>query len=186
MTRAAQSADSSPIAPVPGVAEPICDEFVVRISTGAESSSDLERDLGGQWVGRLRSICAAKLSTWGLTPLVDDAKLLLSELVTNALRYGEGGEIEFRLVITPRGLLIAVDDGSAVRPQLSDVGTAGETGRGLLLVAALAGDWGVSPDGTTTWCTLHLPEAWNSEPPRRQPPGWARLRLQPGTPSTHK
>lgn len=156
MTRAAQSLEGTPAALIPDVAEPICDEFAVRISSGAVTSSGLQRDSDGQWVGRLRSISAAKLRAWGLAPLVDDAKLLLSELLTNALRYGEGGEIGFRLVITLQGLLIAVNDGSAVRPQLSEVSASSETGRGLLLVDALADDWGVSPDGTTTWCTLSL------------------------------
>jgi hypothetical protein len=51
-----------------------------------------------------------------------------------------------------------VDDGSEKRPRLSDVATDSETGRGLFLVDALADRWGVSADGTTTWCTLTLPE----------------------------
>ncbi|WP_328914760.1 MULTISPECIES: ATP-binding protein [unclassified Streptomyces] len=161
MTRAAHSTSNltTPIAPIPVVTEPICDEFVVRISGDAATSSALGRDLDGQRVGRLRRISAAKLRLWGLSQLGDDAKLLISEVVTNALRYGEGGEIEFRLVITLRGLLIAVNDGSAQRPQLSMVGASSETGRGLFLIAAFADDWGVCPDGTTTWCTLSLARA---------------------------
>lgn len=161
MTRIAQSASdlTTPTAPVPVVAESICDEFAVRISGGAATSSALERDRGGQWVGRLRRISAAKLRAWGLDPLMDDAQLLVSELVTNALRYGRGAEIEFRLVITIQGMLLAVNDGSDSRPQLRVVGDSSETGRGLLLVAALADDWGVCPDGTTTWCTLSLARA---------------------------
>lgn len=158
MTRVAHSTSdlTTPTAPIPTVTDSICDEFAVRISNGAATGSALERDPDGQWVGRLRRISAAKLRLWGLAPLMDDAKLLISELVTNALRYGEGDEIEFRLVITPRGLLIAVNDGSAERPRLNVVDASSETGRGLFLVAALADDWGVCPDGTTTWCTLSL------------------------------
>lgn len=161
MTRVAHSTSNltTPTAPVPALPEPVCDEFAVRISSGAATSSALERDPDGQWVGRLRRVSSAKLRVWGLAPLTDDAKLLISELVTNALRYGEGDEIEFRLVITPEGLLIAVNDGSARRPQLSMAGSSSETGRGLFLVAAVADDWGVSPDGTTTWCTLSLARA---------------------------
>ncbi|MCZ4102951.1 ATP-binding protein [Streptomyces sp. So13.3] len=161
MTRVTRSAASitTPTAAIPGVAEPICDEFAVRISSGAAAGGALERDPDGQWVGRLRRISTSKLRSWGLVALLDDAKLLVSELVTNALRYGEGGEIEFRLVITLQGLLLAVNDGSALRPQLRVVGDSSETGRGLFLVAALADDWGVSADGTTTWCTLSLPGA---------------------------
>jgi anti-sigma regulatory factor (Ser/Thr protein kinase) len=90
---------------------------------------------------------------------MDDAQLLVSELVTNALRYGQGGEVEFRLVITIRGMLLAVNNGSESRPRLRVVDESSETGRGLFLVAALADDWGVSPDGRTTWCTLSLARA---------------------------
>ncbi|MBD0735755.1 hypothetical protein BGM09_21895 [Streptomyces sp. CBMA29] len=115
--------------------------------------------MDGQWVGRLRRISAAKLRAWGLDPLIDDVQLLVSELVTNALRYGEDGEIAFRLVITLQGVLIAVNDGSGRRPRLSVVDDESETGRGLFLVAAIAEDWGVSPDGTTTWCTLRTAPA---------------------------
>jgi anti-sigma regulatory factor (Ser/Thr protein kinase) len=145
---------ATPIASVPDLTAPTCDEFTVRISSGAATSSALERDSQGQWVGRLRRISATKLCLWGLDSLTDDAKLLISELVTNAIRYGGGQEIEFRLVITLQGVLVAVNDGSPLRPELSVVGVASQTGRGLFLVATFADDWGVSPDGTTTWCTL--------------------------------
>ncbi|MCZ4123669.1 ATP-binding protein [Streptomyces sp. H39-S7] len=158
MTRLANTmtTTSTPRADIPNVSERICDDFTVRISNGAADGGALERDPDGQWVGRLRRISTSKLRSWGLVALLDDANLLVSELVTNALRYGEGGEIEFRLVITLQGLLLAVNDGSAHRPQLRVAGDSSETGRGLFLVAALADDWGVSADGTTTWCTLSI------------------------------
>lgn len=143
-------------ADAPDLGEPICDDFAVRISSGEAAGSALERDPDGQWVGRLRRISASKLRAWGLVALLDDAQLLVSELVTNALRYGEGGEIEFRLIITFQGLLLMVNDGSTHLAQVGVVGDYSETGRGLILVAALADDWGVSADGTTTWCTLSL------------------------------
>jgi anti-sigma regulatory factor (Ser/Thr protein kinase) len=152
MTRvvASTSDDTVPTASVPAVAEPVCDELVVRLS----NSDALEGNPGGQWVGWLRRLSAAKLALWSLASLIDDAQLLVSELVTNALRYGGGREIEFRLVITFQWLLISVNDGSTNRPQLRIADADSESGRGLFLVAALADDWGVSPDGTTTWCTL--------------------------------
>ncbi|MFC4035823.1 ATP-binding protein [Streptomyces polygonati] len=159
MTRTAHAeTEATPTAAVPAPPEPICDEFAVRVSVGNATGSALERDVDGRWVGRLRRISAAKLRAWGLAPLMDDVQLLVSELVTNALRYGEDGEIAFRLVITLQGVLIAVNDGSGRRPRLSVVDDASETGRGLFLVAAIADDWGVSPDGTTTWCTLRVAE----------------------------
>jgi anti-sigma regulatory factor (Ser/Thr protein kinase) len=149
----------TPQALVPDFAEPVRDELSLRIARGPATSGALERDPDGQWVGRLRRLGAAKLRAWGLAELIGDAQLLTSELVTNALRYGEGGEIGFRFVITSRTLLIAVDDGSPCQPHLTAVGTDSENGRGLFLVVAIAADWGVSPDGTTTWCTLALPGA---------------------------
>jgi anti-sigma regulatory factor (Ser/Thr protein kinase) len=160
MTQVAHSTGdlTTPTAPVPVVTEPICDEFAVQISSDAATDSALERDRGGLWVGRLRRISAAKLHAWGLAPLMDDVQLLVSELVTNALRYGEDSQIAFRLVITLHGVLIAVNDGSRRRPRLTVVDDTCETGRGLFLVAAIADDWGVSPDGMTTWCTLHVAE----------------------------
>ncbi|MFJ4407233.1 ATP-binding protein [Streptomyces sp. NPDC088910] len=151
--------DATPTAPVPTPAEPVCDEFAIRVSGAANIDGTLERDVDGQWVGRLRRISAAKLRAWGLDPVMDDVQLLVSELITNALRYGEDGEIGFRLVITLQGVLIAVNDGSGRRPRLSVVDEESETGRGLFLVAAIADDWGVSPDGTTTWCTLRTAPA---------------------------
>jgi anti-sigma regulatory factor (Ser/Thr protein kinase) len=159
MSRAAHIAStiSTPIAPAPEMTGPVRDDFTVRISQRVAVNGTLERDPEGQWIGRLRRISAAKLRLWGLAALMDDAKLLISELVTNALQHSDG-EIEFRLVVTLRGLLISVNDGSAHRPQLCVVGADSESGRGLFLVAALADGWGVSPDGTTTWCTLATPK----------------------------
>jgi anti-sigma regulatory factor (Ser/Thr protein kinase) len=158
MTRATHSIQrTTPIGVVPDLNAPCLDEFRVQIYGGAAANGALDRDPAGQWVGRLRRISAAKLRAWGLTPLLDDAQVLVSELVTNALRYGEGAAIEFSLIITLHGLLISVNDGSPYRPQLSVVGDSSETGRGLFIVAALADDWGVSPDGTTAWCVLNSP-----------------------------
>lgn len=87
----------TPIASVPDSTAPICDGFIVRISSSAGTSGALERDPQARWIGWLRRISAARLRLWGLESLMDDAKLMLSKLVTNALRYGEGREIEFRL-----------------------------------------------------------------------------------------
>jgi anti-sigma regulatory factor (Ser/Thr protein kinase) len=119
--------EATPTAPVPAPSEPICDEFAVQVSGAASTGGTLERDLDGRWVGRLRRISAAKLRAWGLSSLMDDVQLLVSELVTNALRYGEDDEIAFRLVITLQEVLIAVNDGSNRRPRLSVVDdTTGE------------------------------------------------------------
>lgn len=113
----------------------------------------------GIWVGRLRRICAAKLKHWGLSPLIDDAQLLLSELLTNALRHATGDGIAVRLVLNTDVLLLVVNDGSPGRPSVRAAGPDDENGRGMLLVSAIATSWGVSPDETTTWCALSISAA---------------------------
>ncbi|MFJ9822375.1 ATP-binding protein [Streptomyces sp. NPDC101151] len=115
------------------------------------------------WVGRLRRIGRAKLNAWGYSALVDDAQLLISELVTNGFRHGTEREIVFRLVIGREVLVLEVDDGSPERAQFRDADLGALNGRGLFIVAALARSWGVSSDGTRTWCTLQLPKGGNGQ-----------------------
>ncbi|MBD0739076.1 hypothetical protein BGM09_06520 [Streptomyces sp. CBMA29] len=108
-------------------------------------------------VGQLRKIARAKLALWGLSALVEDAQLLISELVTNGFRYGTQREVGLRLVICLELLVLEVDDGSPERPQLRESSLDALNGRGLLLVSALAESWGVSEDGKRTWCLLRVP-----------------------------
>ncbi|BBA96885.1 hypothetical protein RVR_2388 [Actinacidiphila reveromycinica] len=143
--------NASPAPTVPA-SEHVRDEMVLRIpDRPAEATPDHAPH--GRWVGLLRHITAAKARQWALSSLVDDAALVVSELVTNAMRYG-GGEFEFRLTLAEGQVVIAVTDSCTRPPKLSLVGPDSETGRGLLIVAALADMWGVSPDGRTTWCSL--------------------------------
>ena len=110
------------------------------------------------WVGRLRRIGRAKLNVWGLSALIDDVELLISELVTNGFKHGAGQKITFRLVLGADVLVLEVDDGSHALPQLRDTGPDALSGRGLFIVDALAASWGVSSDGTRTWCALKFPK----------------------------
>ncbi|WP_307783152.1 ATP-binding protein [Streptomyces sp. MBT53] len=102
---------------------------------------------------RSRVIVRAALRYWGLQELVEDADLLVTELVTNAFKHGRG-DVGVRLYLTDTHLLIEVRDGSPKVPVLGDAALDDEAGRGLFLVSAIADDWGVSPDGMTTWCSL--------------------------------
>ncbi|MDX3224552.1 ATP-binding protein [Streptomyces sp. ME19-01-6] len=113
--------------------------------------------VAGVWVGVLRRIGAAKLNYWGLPDLVENGRLLISELVTNALRHGKGPEVVFRFIIGVDLIVLEVDDGSPGWPEVRVAEPAEENGRGMLLVACLANSWGVSEDGTRTWCTLTAP-----------------------------
>ncbi|WP_415954387.1 ATP-binding protein [Streptomyces sp. KLOTTS4A1] len=108
------------------------------------------------WPQRLRRIARASLISWRLPALVETAELLLTELATNALRHAHAQEIGVRMYVRDGKLVIEVRDGSPLVPVPRSAGADDENGRGLLLVEALADSWGVSPDGTTTWCSLSL------------------------------
>ncbi|MEU1149352.1 ATP-binding protein [Streptomyces sp. NPDC005863] len=109
------------------------------------------------WVGRCRRIGMAKLTVWGIGPvLVESAMLVISELATNALRYGI--VLGFRLIITTDAIAIVVTDGTVSTPQVHKASAEEEHGRGMYLVETFATKWGVSPDGMATWCTLATAE----------------------------
>ena len=101
---------------------------------------------------RLRSCCPH------LPPAVlDNALLLTSELVTNAVRHGEG-EITCRLWPGPEVVRLEVSDASATLPREVDRGVRAESGRGLQIVDGLASRWGAvpspQPPGKTVWFEL--------------------------------
>ncbi|MEU3981167.1 ATP-binding protein [Streptomyces sp. NPDC026672] len=90
--------------------------------------------------------------------LIEDAELLLTELVTNAVEHGSVGDVEIRVISSRDSVMLNVRDGSKAVPRLQAPDTDAEGGRGLLIVDAITrdrgGDWGVSRDNTTTWCTI--------------------------------
>jgi anti-sigma regulatory factor (Ser/Thr protein kinase) len=87
----------------------------------------------------------------------DTAELLVSELVTNALRHGEGPMIRLTLSCRLGALHCEVEDASSARPAVCrGDNEEGESGRGLLLVEHLAARWGsrLSGRGKTVWFDL--------------------------------
>ncbi|WP_105967632.1 PAS domain S-box protein [Streptomyces geranii] len=102
-----------------------------------------------------RAFLSKALVTWGCAAVAEDALLLLSEILTNAVLHAEG-PIGLRLSRTDSDLTVEVTDHSPQLPQPRLAGTDEESGRGLLLVRALADNWGVRPtdEGKTTWFTL--------------------------------
>ncbi|MDN3057471.1 ATP-binding protein [Streptomyces sp. SRF1] len=129
-----------------------------------------------QQVARLRRLGAAHLRLWGLRDCVETAKLLISELVTNAVRYGEADEIGFSLSCWRGELRIEVSDGSPGHPTVKRPNPGEECGRGMLIIDALAKNWGTSLDGTRTWCTIAAPN------PIAMSPGiWCEWRSGDGT-----
>ncbi|MFB7912626.1 SpoIIE family protein phosphatase [Streptomyces sp. NPDC056061] len=109
-------------------------------------------------VGRARELARDQLLDWGLGELVDTTELLVSELVTNALRYGEG-EIRLRL-LRDRTLVCEVWDAGLVQPRRRRARDTDEGGRGLQLVGMLSAGWGSrrTPRGKTVWFELALPD----------------------------
>ena len=93
-------------------------------------------------VGQMRRITAAHLRHWHLTALTHDAALVVSELVTNAVRHAEGTPVGLRMWRAAHELRIEVTDGTPAPARLRCAGEADESGRGMLLVAAVAKEWG--------------------------------------------
>jgi anti-sigma regulatory factor (Ser/Thr protein kinase) len=148
-------------APSQQVGEPVSSRTVlvgheVRIERDPASAPGAITAQEAEWPRRLRRIVRALLRYWGWPDLMDVEELLTTELVTNALRYGSGKDICYRLYATRSHLITEVRDGSPDAPVLGHASPTAESGRGLFLVDAMAADWGVSPDGTTTWCSLPL------------------------------
>ncbi len=135
--------------------------------------------------GEARRFLAALL---GGSPLTDDAITCLGELASNAVLHSDsrlpGGTFTVRAELAPGRLRVAVEDSGgpwAPRPASGDPDSL--SGRGLLIVAALAGDWDITPRTTATTRT-----AWFilRQPPEQGPrPGHTRqLAAMPGQPAT--
>ncbi|MCZ9346446.1 ATP-binding protein [Streptomyces sp. TRM76130] len=109
-------------------------------------------------VVQVRHFVAAMIAEGGP---VDDAVLVVSELATNAVRHSRSGSAGgWFLVVVGFGdglvRIEVVDQGGERVPHLCDVTSQEEGGRGLLLIASCAKDWGVKnwPDGRSVWAEL--------------------------------
>ncbi|MDX6311311.1 MAG: hypothetical protein QOF44_775 [Streptomyces sp.] len=154
--------------------EDVCDHILAQLDT-AHGEDDiallmarvqgLAEDSVGDWtlepnpksVARARELTRERLVSWGLEALVDTTELLVSELVTNALRHGKG-DIRLRL-LRDRTLVCEVWDDALVQPRRRRARDTDEGGRGLQLVTLLSSAWGSrrTHRGKTVWFELPLP-----------------------------
>jgi GAF domain-containing protein/PAS domain-containing protein len=104
-----------------------------------------------------RELTRGQLAVWGLERLSDTTELLVSELVTNAIRAASY-EVELRLTRAGK-LLVEVSDDNHHLPQLQRADADDEQGRGLALVSHLSRRWGTSRKavGKVVWFELPLP-----------------------------
>jgi len=124
-------------------------------TTGEESLSH-RIDPADTAVGDARHLVTAWLEARSMpAPLVADAALATTELVTNALVHGRP-PIELRLRLESTDVLIEVRDRATYQPRKRRPDQTDEHGRGLQIVAALASRWGTRPTehGKAVWCVL--------------------------------
>lgn len=107
-------------------------------------------------VADARKNAVGQLAEWGLADAAFVTELIVSELVTNAIRHAEP-PIQLRL-IHDRSLICEVSDASSTAPHMRRARTYDEGGRGLLLVAQLTRRWGTrhTTKGKTIWAEQSL------------------------------
>ena len=126
-----------------------------RLDPRQHASFDLPAELTA--VSRARSLTAAPLDRWDLTSLLPATQLLVSELVTNAIRYTQG-PVTLRL-IHEGSLVCEVHDTSPALPRLRHADTDDECGRGLEIVSQISHRWGArrTANGKVVWCEQQRP-----------------------------
>jgi anti-sigma regulatory factor (Ser/Thr protein kinase) len=116
-----------------------------------------------------REFSERTLRGWGVPALADDAAVIVSELVSNAIRHGVGGpngnaydRIELILWRRPGQIICAVTDPGTGTPAPASPGPLAEQGRGLHVVEALSATWGWTRLGDhrkAVWAAIPSPEA---------------------------
>lgn len=134
---------------------------------GAGSLSEMALKAGTESVKAARDFTTETLREWQLDGLIEDAVIIASELVTNAIRHGttlashdDPPEVELAWQRFSSRLTCVVTDGSTRPPVLSAADMSAESGRGLQVVHALAAAWGWMMIGAcekAVWATLLLP-----------------------------
>jgi anti-sigma regulatory factor (Ser/Thr protein kinase) len=148
-------------------------------------------------VGTARDFCLSTMRRWGVTDRGDDVAVVVSELLTNALRHavpqgrladgspGGAGRhrwpVRLGLVQPGQFVLCAVADPSPRPPEPKDPDYLAESGRGLHVISALSDRWGwtvPAESGKVVWALF-------SARLDRQPPDWAGRRAAAGPGPQH-
>ncbi|MGW1258832.1 SpoIIE family protein phosphatase [Streptomyces sp. NPDC002513] len=126
--------------------------------------ADWEVALDPAAVAPVRAACTRQLEEWGLNEVSFTAELILSELITNAIRYG-AEPVRVRL-LRDRALICEVSDGSSTSPHLRRASMTDEGGRGLFLVSQFAQRWGTryTPRGKVIWAEQSLADGQREAP----------------------
>ena len=105
--------------------------------------------------GVARELVSWQLRDWHVESLCDDAALIITELVANAIRYART-EVEIRVQPIEGGIRLEVSDGSTLTLRPRQAADTEETGRGLTLVDALSSRYGVEADeqGKCVWAEM--------------------------------
>ncbi|MFG2606415.1 SpoIIE family protein phosphatase [Streptomyces sp. NPDC048514] len=124
---------------------------------GADQVASWDVPVDPAAVGDLRTRAARRLTDWGLGDLAMTTELIVSELVTNAIRHA-APPIRLRLLLDTR-LTCEVADASSTAPRLRHARSTDEGGRGLFLVAQVAHRWGAryTGEGKIIWAEQELP-----------------------------
>ncbi|MEU6709651.1 ATP-binding protein [Streptomyces wuyuanensis] len=135
--------------------------------TGGRGRAAAAQPTGPQWCidryvacdtapARARHDVQLSLRAWGLDHLVDDARLIVSELVTNAIRHTRTGAVGVSVTRLSGHVRIVVTDDSSTLPARVPPAADAEAGRGLQLVDQLATRWGSQPlpTGKRVWAEL--------------------------------
>ena len=154
--------------------ETLCDRAVTTLLPGpvdvdatllAVRTRRLDRNQFAEWallpdpaaVATIRTAVSKQLGEWGLDDLAFTSELIVSELVTNAIRY-VGGPVRVRL-IRDRSLICEVSDTGHTSPNLRHAANDDEGGRGLFIIAQMTHHWGTryTATGKTIWTEQDLP-----------------------------
>lgn len=137
------------------------------VPAGAAESTSLVLKAAPESVREAREFARTSLAAWGLAAMYDDVGLVVSELVTNALRHAfagprggaADGSIRLGLVRAGGRLTCAVSDPSDEVPVRADPGFSSQNGRGLHLVDAFSDSWSWAPlydRGKVVWASFTI------------------------------